>query len=67
MKVYKLLAHAPVIDSDGNWNVYCTVQRGNSLVYGVIICETMKEAFSIKEGDTLSEKLSKKFEQRING
>jgi hypothetical protein len=64
MKVIRLVEKAPVIDSDGKWNVFCQVLRGSSYVYGVIICDTMKEAFAIKEGQILdSEKV--RFEHRI--
>lgn len=64
MRVTKII-QSPVIDSDGKWNVFCQVYMGNSYVYGVIICETMEEAFAIKESQILDiEKI--KFLRRIN-
>lgn len=64
MRITKLTCNAPVLDSDGKWSVFCQVLRGSSYVYGVIICDTMKEAFAIKEGQILdSEKV--RFEHRI--
>lgn len=52
MRVTKLI-EAPIIDADGKWNVFCQVLRGRSYVYGAIVCDTMKEALSIKEGQIL--------------
>ena len=64
MRVTKII-QSPVIDADGKWNVFCQVYMGNSYVYGVIICETMEEAFAIKENELLDvEKV--KFTRRIN-
>lgn len=63
MRVTKLI-EAPIIDADGKWNVFCQVLRGRSYVYGVVICDTMKEALSIKEGQILDIEKTR-FEQRI--
>ena len=52
MRVTKLI-EAPIIDADGKWYVFCQVLRGCSYVYGAIVCDTMKEALSIKEGQIL--------------
>lgn len=65
MRVTKIIEKTPVIDADGKWNVFCQVYMGNSYVYGAIICETMEEAFNIKENQILDiEKV--KFLRRIN-
>ena len=64
MRVTKITGKTPVIDSDGKWNVYCQVLRGGTYQYGAVVCDTMKEAFAIKEGQILdTEKFS--FEYRI--
>ena len=64
MRVTKII-QSPVIDADGKWNVFCQVYMGNSYVYGAIICDTMKEAFAIKENQLLDvEKV--KFSRRIS-
>lgn len=64
MRVTKII-QSPVIDSDGKWNLFVQVYMGNSYVYGAIICETMQEAFEIKENQILDvEKV--KFVRRIN-
>lgn len=64
MRVTRII-QSPVIDSDGKWNVFCQVYMGNSYVYGAIICDTMEEAFAIREGQILDiEKV--KFNRRIN-
>ena len=65
MRVTKIIERTPVIDSDGKWNLFVQVYMGNSYVYGSIICETMQEAFAIKENQILDvEKV--KFVRRIN-
>jgi hypothetical protein len=65
MRVTKIIEKNPVIDADGNWNIFVQVYMGNSYVYGSIICETMQEAFAIQEGQILDiEKV--KFSRRIN-
>lgn len=64
MRVTKII-QSPVIDADGKWNVFCQVYMGNSYVYGAIICDTMQEAFAIKENELLDvEKV--KFSRRIS-
>lgn len=64
MRVTKII-QSPVIDADGKWNVFCQVYMGNSYVYGAIICDTMEEAFEVKENELLDvEKV--KFVRRIN-
>lgn len=64
MRVTKII-QSPVIDADGKWNVFCQVYMGNSYVYGAIICDTMEEAFAIKENQVLDvEKV--KFSRRIS-
>lgn len=64
MRVTKII-QSPVIDSDGKWNVFCQVYMGNSYIYGVIICDTMEEAFAIKENQILDIEKAK-FLRRIN-
>ena len=64
MRVNRIIEKAPIIDADGKWNVFCQVLRGRSYVYGAIVCETMKEALSIKEGQILDVEKTR-FEQRI--
>lgn len=65
MKVVKIIGNAPIIDADGKWNVFCQVLIGNSYVYGAVICDTMQEAFAIKENQILDiEKI--KFSRRTS-
>ena len=65
MKVTKIIERSPTINENGEWQLFCQVYMGNSYVYGAIICETMCEAFAIKEGQILDvEKV--KFVRRIN-
>ena len=64
MRVTRLVGGAPVIDADGKRNVFCQVLRGSSYVYGVIVCDTMCEALSIKEGQILDAEKTR-FEHRI--
>ena len=52
MRVVKII-EAPIINEGGDWLRFCMVQRGNSYVYGAIVCSTRDEAFSIKEGQIL--------------
>ena len=64
MRVTKII-QSPVIDADGKWNVFCQVYMGNSYIYGAIICDTMEEAFAIRENQILDvEKV--KFSRRIS-
>jgi hypothetical protein len=53
MRVTKIIEKSPVINEDGEWQLFCQVLIGNSYVYGAIICETMEEAFAIKENQIL--------------
>ena len=53
MKVTKIIERSPIINEDGEWQLFCQVYMGNSYVYGAIICETMQEAFAIKENQIL--------------
>jgi hypothetical protein len=53
MRVTKIIEKSPVINEDGEWQLFCQVYMGNSYVYGAIICETMEEAFAIKENQIL--------------
>lgn len=65
MRVTKIIERSPIINEDGEWQLFCQVYMGNSYVYGAIICETMQEAFAIKEWQILDvEKV--KFVRRIN-
>ena len=64
MKVTKII-QSPVIDADGKWNLFCQVYMGNSYIYGAIICDTLEEAFAIKENQILDvEKV--RFSRRTN-
>lgn len=64
MKVIRIIEKTPVIDSDGKLNLYCQVLRGSAYQYGVVVCETVEDAFAIKEGQILdTEKYN--FEHRI--
>lgn len=65
MRVIKIVDRTPIINEDGEWQLFCQVLVGNSYVYGAIIFETMEEAFAIKENQILDvEKV--KFNRRIN-
>lgn len=65
MRLIKKIDRVPILDADGKWNVFCQVYMGNSYIYGVIICDTMEEAFAFKEGQILDvEKI--KFSRRMN-
>lgn len=65
MKVTKIIERSPIINEDGEWQLFCQVYMGNSYVYGAIICKTKEEAFAIKENQILDvEKV--KFVRRIN-
>lgn len=65
MRVTKIIERSPIINEDGEWQLFCQVIIGNSYVYGAIICKTMEEAFAIQEGQILDiEKV--KFSRRIN-
>ena len=53
MRVVKIVDRTPIINENGEWQLFCQVYMGNSYVYGAIICETMEEAFAIKVGQIL--------------
>ena len=65
MRVLKIVDKAPIRTKNG-WIRWVMVQRGNENLYGVFVCETMEEAFSIQEGK-LYDGNKPKFEQRIKG
>ena len=65
MRVVKIVDRTPIINENGEWQLFCKVYMGNSYVYGAIICDTMEEAFAIKVGQILDvEKV--KFSRRIS-
>lgn len=64
MRVVKIIEPTPLRTDEG-WNLFIQALIGNSYVYGAVVCETMEEAFAIKEGQILdTEKV--KFSRRIN-
>ena len=64
MRVTKIIEPTP-IRCDSGWYVTVQMYIGNSYVYGVVICKTKEDAFSIKEGQHLNvEKMV--FERRTN-
>ena len=62
MRITKLNDKTPYIDSNGKWNVFCQVLKGCTYTYGVVMCDTMEEAFALKEGQIID---AKKFDHRI--
>ena len=65
MRVVRIIEKTPIINEDGEWQLFCQVLIGSSYVYGAIICKTMCEAFAINEGQILDvEKV--KFSRRTN-
>lgn len=65
MRVVRIIEKTPIINEDGEWQLFCQVLIGSSYVYGAVICKTMCEAFAIKEGQILDvEKV--KFSRRTN-
>lgn len=52
MKVIRIIEKAPIRTDDG-WNLFVQALIGKSSVYGAVVCETMEEAFAIKEGQNL--------------
>ena len=65
MKVIKIIDKTPIVNEEGYWQLFCQVLIGSSYVYGAVLCETMDEAFAIKEGQILDvEKV--KFSRRTN-
>lgn len=63
MRISKIIS-TPVIDAEGKWMVFCQVLRGCTYSYGAIVCDTMEEAFSYKEGQILDTEKTR-FEHRI--
>lgn len=59
------IVESPIVNDKGEWLLFCMVQRGNSFVYGAIVCSTMQEAFELKEGQLLDVERVK-FDSRIN-
>lgn len=53
MRIVKIVEKTPIINEDGEWQLFCQVYMGNSYVYGAIICTTKEEAFAIREGQVL--------------
>ena len=53
MRIIKIVEKTPIINDEGDWLLFCMVQRGNNFVYGAIVCSTMQEAFELKEGQLL--------------
>ena len=47
MRVTKIIEKCPIINEDGEWQLFCQVYMGNSYIYGAIICKTKEEAFKI--------------------
>ena len=64
MKVDKIIEPTPIRCNEG-WNLFIRALIGNSYVYGSVVCKTMEEAFSIKEGQHLDIEKTK-FTRRIN-
>ena len=62
MKVIRIVERTPYIDSNGKWNVFCQVLTGCTYTYGVVMCDTMEEAFALKEGQNID---AEKFDYRI--
>ena len=64
MKVVKIIENVPIRNDEG-WYLFIQALIGNSYVYGSVVCKTMEEAFSIKEGQHLDLEKTK-FMRRIN-
>lgn len=65
MRVVKIVDRTPIINENEEWQLFCQVYMGNSYVYGAIICDTMEEAFAIKENQILDVERVK-FSRRIS-
>jgi hypothetical protein len=50
MRVTKIIEKAPFINGDNEWIVWVQVQIGKSYQYGRVVCKTIDEAMSIREG-----------------
>lgn len=64
MKVVKIIENVPIRNDEG-WYLFIQALIGSSYVYGSVVCKTMEEAFSIKEGQHLDLEKTK-FTRRIN-
>lgn len=64
MKVVKIIENVPIRNDEG-WYLFIQALIGSSYVYGSVVCKTMEEAFSIKEGQHLDLEKTK-FMRRIN-
>lgn len=64
MKVVKIIEPTPLRNDEG-WYLFIQALIGSSYVYGSVVCKTMEEAFSIKEGQHLDLEKTK-FMRRIN-
>ena len=52
MKVVKIIEPTPLRNDEG-WYLFIQALIGKSYVYGAVVCETVEEAFAIKEGQFL--------------
>lgn len=50
MRVTKIIEKTPLINEDNEWVVWVQVYIGNTYQYGRIVCKTIDEAMSIREG-----------------
>ena len=64
MKVVKIIEPTPLRNNEG-WYLFVQALIGSSYVYGAVLCETMEEAFAIKEGQYLDIEKTK-FERRTS-
>ena len=65
MRVIKIIEKTPTIIKEG-FVVPVHVQRGRDYIYGVFICESLDEAYSIEVGKLYDGK-KPKFEHRTKG
>lgn len=65
MKVIRIIERVPIINADGKWYLFIQALIGSSYVYGAVVCETVEEAFAIKEGQFLDVEKTK-FVRRTN-
>jgi hypothetical protein len=50
MRVTKIIEKTPLINEDGEWVVWVQVQIGKTYQYGRVVCSSIDEAMSIREG-----------------
>ena len=50
MRVTKIIEKAPLINGNDEWVVLVQVQIGKTYQYGRVVCKTIDEAMSIREG-----------------